>query len=186
MNDNTQTAVSPIAAPLHCQHRSASGRRFCRMAVSDPATGLCFKHAAEHKKQRDAANVAAQLIGDTEEFTSAVVINRSLGELYKLLARDEIAPRRGAVMAYTCSLLLRTLPAIERELHGQGQNDSTILIDIPSAVGHRAAEAQHAQDPERALYKNLATRYGSYATPVGPDFSSDASSIPIPAAEKTK
>jgi hypothetical protein len=48
--------------------------------------------------------------------SSTAPINRSLGELYKLLARDEIAPRRAAVMAYTGSLLLRTLPAIEHEL----------------------------------------------------------------------
>jgi hypothetical protein len=86
------------------------------MPIADPASGLCLKHAAVQKKDRDAANLAATLIGDTQEFTSAVAINRSLGELYKLLARDEIAPRRAAVMAYTGSLLLRTLPAIEHEL----------------------------------------------------------------------
>jgi hypothetical protein len=86
------------------------------MPIADPASGLCYKHAAALKKDCDAANLAAQLIGDTQEFTSAVAINRSLGELYKLLARDEIAPRRAAVMAYTGSLLLRTLPAIEHEL----------------------------------------------------------------------
>ncbi|MGB4785059.1 MAG: hypothetical protein WAQ77_10090, partial [Candidatus Acidiferrum sp.] len=33
--------------------------------------------------------------------------------LYKLQARNKIHPRRAAVMAYTCNLLLRTLPAIE-------------------------------------------------------------------------
>src|SRR5215831_14116207 len=72
-----------------------------------------------------------------------VAINRSLGELYKLLARDEIAPRRAAVMAYTCSLLLRTLPALDRELHTSPQEDNTVVfdIDIDSAVA-RAAEAQ--------------------------------------------
>jgi hypothetical protein len=86
------------------------------MPIADPASGLCPRHAAAQKKDRDAVNLAATLIGDTQDFTSAVAINRSLGELYKLLARDEIAPRRAAVMAYTGSLLLRTLPAIEHEL----------------------------------------------------------------------
>ena len=98
-----------------CLHRTRKGR--CCELVSDPASGLCFRHAARLRKDRDTANVAAKLIGDTGEFTSAVAINRSLGELYKLLARDEIAPRRAAVMAYTCNLLLHTLPAIGRELH---------------------------------------------------------------------
>jgi hypothetical protein len=61
--------------------------------------------------------------------------NRSLGELYKLLARDEIAPRRAAVMAYTGSLLLRTLPAIEHEQileEEHNQHDSPAVIwDLP-------------------------------------------------------
>ena len=145
MNQTTDPlATSSTAAPLHCRHRSASGRRFCRLPISDAASGLCSSHAAEQKKARDTANVAARLIGDTAEFTSAVAINRSLGELYKLLARDEIAPRRAAVMAYTCSLLLRTLPAIGRELHPQEQKDDVLVLDIPSAVAYRAQADQQA------------------------------------------
>jgi hypothetical protein len=100
------------------------------MAISDPDSGLCYRHAVEKKKDRDAANVALQLIGDTQEFDSAVTINHSLGELYKLLARDEIAPRRAAVMAYTCNLLLRTLPAIERELNPPEQ-EQQFIFDLP-------------------------------------------------------
>ncbi|MGB2901012.1 MAG: hypothetical protein WBB89_17260, partial [Candidatus Acidiferrum sp.] len=60
-----------------------------------------------------------------------VVINRSLGELYKLQARNKIHPRRAAVMAYTCNLLLRTLPAIERELHPELEDQPQIIIDLP-------------------------------------------------------
>src|SRR2546427_964518 len=44
-----------------------------------------------------------------QEFRDALTINHSLGELYKLQARNKITPRRAAVMAYTCNLLLRTL-----------------------------------------------------------------------------
>ena len=128
------TIVSSNSAPPHCRQRTPSGRR-CRMPITDPASGLCPKHAAAQKKDRDAANLAATLIGDTQEFTSAVAINRSLGELYKLLARDEIAPRRAAVMAYTGSLLLRTLPAIEHEQileedHNQ-YDGPTVIWDLP-------------------------------------------------------
>src|SRR5947208_14739896 len=115
MNPPTATAVTDSSsAPLHCQYRTASGRR-CRMAVSDPHTGLCRKHAAERQQNLDQADLAAALIGDIEEFRSASDINHSLGELYKLQARNMIAPRRAAVMAYTANLLLRTLPAIYAE-----------------------------------------------------------------------
>ena len=147
MNQEPIVLSKAVPAP-HCSARTPSGRR-CRMAVSEPELGLCPKHAAQHKNARDAANVAARLIGDTVEFTSAVTINRSLSELYKLLAHDEIAPRRAAVMAYTCHLLLRTLPAIDRELHPQDEKHATVIMDIDSAVARRAQQAQLAQDAEQ-------------------------------------
>ncbi len=130
---NPQTSNSTISSDsmsLHCLHRTASGRR-CRMAVAEPASGLCSKHAALRQKDLDQADLAASLIGDAEEFRSAVVINRSLGELYKLQARNKIHPRRAAVMAYTCNLLLRTLPAIEHELHPYDEGEPQIIIDLP-------------------------------------------------------
>ena len=115
MNSQTETAITnPNSLALHCQHRTASGRR-CRMAVSDPDSALCSRHAAEHRKDLDQADLAASLIGDIQEFRSAADINHSLGELYKLQAHNKITPRRAAVMAYTANLLLRTLPAIDRE-----------------------------------------------------------------------
>ncbi len=122
---NHSTVTCSNSAPPHCQQRTPSGRR-CRLPVSDRDSGLCFKHATSQKKARGLAshslrpdaylgNLAARLIGDTTEFTSAIPINRTLGEILKLLAEDEISPRRAAVMVYTCNLLLRTLPVIDRE-----------------------------------------------------------------------
>lgn len=105
-----------IATPVlpHCGHRTPSGRR-CRMAVFDPGSGLCPKHAALLQNDLDRSDLSSSLIGDIQEFRSAADINHSLGELYKLQARNKITPRRAAVMAYTCNLLLRTLPAIARD-----------------------------------------------------------------------
>ena len=115
MNSQTETTITiPDSAPLHCQQRTASGRR-CRMAVSDPDSALCAKHAADRQKELDQADLSAALIGDIQEFRDPAAINHSLGELYKLQARNKINPRRAAVMAYTASLLLRTLPAIARD-----------------------------------------------------------------------
>jgi hypothetical protein len=113
------SVITAEPVQLHCQHRSPSGRR-CRMAPSDTDPGLCSRHAAMRQKDLDQADVASQLIGESEEFRSAIAINRSLGELYKLQARNRISPRRAAVMAYTANLLLRTLPA-EKELYPNGE-----------------------------------------------------------------
>jgi hypothetical protein len=127
-NSNAVTSTIATSKPLHCQHRSASGRRFCRLPISDPDSGLCFKHAAELQRDLDQADVAASLIGNVEEFRSAVDINHTLGELYKLQARNQISPRRAAVMAFTCNLLLRTLPAIQMEIDGRPQE---FIFDMP-------------------------------------------------------
>ncbi len=125
--DNSCSTINATSVLPHCQQRTASGRR-CRMAVSDPDSGLCFKHAALLQKDLDQADLAASLIGDIQEFRSAADINHSLGELYKLQAHNKITPRRAAVMAYTCNLLLRTLPAIASENHLQPQQQSQPLI----------------------------------------------------------
>ena len=137
MNPQTANAVNDSnSAPLHCRHRTASSRR-CRlpavagMAISAPDSRLCRKHAAERQKDLDQADLAAALIGDIEEFRSAADINHSLGELYKLQARNQITPRRAAVMAYTCNLLLRTLPAIYAEENAEQDDSCQLIIDIP-------------------------------------------------------
>jgi hypothetical protein len=96
------------------------------MAISDQDTGLCARHAALLQKDLDEADFASCLIGEIQDFRSAEDINHSLGELYKLQARNKISPRRAAVMAYTCNLLLRTLPAIDQEIEHQ-----PIIFDLP-------------------------------------------------------
>jgi len=150
MNSQTETIITNSnSVPLHCQQRTPSGRR-CRMAVSDPDSGLCAKHAAERHKELDQADLAASLIGDIKEFRSAADINHSLGELYKLQARNKITPRRAAVMAYTCNLLLRTLPAIAHEANPAGDESERIIIDMPSPNRDRPA-------PENPTYQDLRT-----------------------------
>jgi hypothetical protein len=132
MNSQTDIAIANSnSVPLHCQQRTASGRR-CRMPISDPDSGLCSRHAALLQKDLDHADLAASLIGDIQEFRSAADINHSLGELYKLQARNKITPRRAAVMAYTANLLLRTLPAIAHETNAVGDGPQRIIIDMPS------------------------------------------------------
>jgi hypothetical protein len=131
---NPETSSSTIitsSAALHCQYRSASSRRFCRMAIFDQDSGLCSRHAALLQKDLDQADLAASLIGDIQEFRSAEDINHSLGELYKLQARNKISPRRASVMAFTCSLLLRTLPALQQELHPQNDALQQFIMNMP-------------------------------------------------------
>src|SRR5437867_10399303 len=153
MNPQTANAVNDSnSAPLLCRNRTASSRR-CRlpavagMAISEPHSGLCHKHAADRQKDLDQADLAAALIGDIEEFRSAADINHSLGELYKLQARNKITPRRAAVMAYTANLLLRTLPAIDAEENAAQDGPTELIIDIPRPASDDSS-GPSSQTPE--------------------------------------
>lgn len=156
---NEQTAVLKevkLAPQPHCSARTPSGRR-CRMAISDPQSGLCFRHAAVRLKE-NSGDFSEALVCGIKDFHSAVDINRVLGELYKLLAADKISPRRGAVMAYTCSLLLRTLPAIDEELHPD--DEEQIIFDLPRPKRDDIS-------PECAVIEKMAAR--RVTTPTEPD-----------------
>jgi hypothetical protein len=112
-----------------CRHRTVSGRR-CRLRVLNLESHLCFRHAQLRQKKRHAADLAGDLAGQLTEFTTAADLNTFLSRLLLLQARDRIAPRRAAVMAYTCNLLLRTLPAMDREINGDDDH-VTIIVDGP-------------------------------------------------------
>ena len=132
--------LSSQSALKHCQHRGTAGR-CCRMPVSDPASGFCFRHAAEQKKQNDAADLSAALTGNSEEFRTVEGINQSLGELYKLLAQDRISPRRAAVLAYISNLLLRTVNV----MNGEDSQEEPLRINfdgLPRPI--RDAEPQQS------------------------------------------
>src|SRR6266478_1367709 len=123
VNDSPLQLASPDGG---CKHHTRNGR--CRMPVADSLSSLCAEHARRRQKLDKAANLSAELVAGLTEFRSAVPINDFLSRLLLFQAQDRIPPRRAAVMAYTCNLLLRTLPAIQQEKAGQPQR---IIIDMP-------------------------------------------------------
>jgi hypothetical protein len=123
-------SLLPTASPEGgCKHHTRNGR--CRLPVADPLTSLCAEHARRRQKQDKAAGLTAELIAGLTEFKSAVPINDFLSRLLLFQAQDRIPPRRAAVMAYTCNLLLRTLPAIQHERNPQDDEPQRIIIDMP-------------------------------------------------------
>ncbi len=139
---NQQTANSnPINEPARCQRRSPSGRR-CKSLVTDASSGLCFDHARLQQHAREAADLSSDLLGEVREFKSASEIQGFLAKLLCLLAQNRVATKRAAVMAYITNQLLRALTAIQQEANTK---DTTIIIDIDSAVAHRALEARRAE-----------------------------------------
>ena len=147
LNDSHALTASPEGG---CKRHTRNGR--CRMPVADALTSLCAEHARRQQKRDHAANLSAELIAGLTEFKSAVPINDFLSRLLLFQAQDRIPPRRAAVMAYTCNLLLRTLPAIDKEVHPPNDAPQEIIMDLPRP------KRDWPEDPERALYKRMSSQ----------------------------
>ena len=119
-----------------CQHRTATGRQCCSLAVNR-STGLCPHHAAQTSPR--AVDFREALTRQAAEFQNAQGVNHSLGALYDLLAEGSISPRRASVLAYISSLLLRTLPAIDYDQERYG----------PEAQAQTQSEPQPSPQPTR-------------------------------------
>jgi hypothetical protein len=112
-----------------CQFQNARGQR-CHMLIDQnhrPSNGaarptLCAYHAGRLKASVPAVDpeaLAADLLGEIEDFSTAGSVNLFLGNLVKQLARKRIA-RRDA-LAYISQLLLNSLPALERQLEAENE-----------------------------------------------------------------
>jgi hypothetical protein len=95
-----------------CNHFTSTGRQCLSLATG--RSGQCARHAAA-QAELQARDYARHLLRGSKGFQTAGGINYSLGDLYSLLAQNRISPRRAAVLAYISSLLLRTLPAIDKD-----------------------------------------------------------------------
>src|SRR5262249_39586505 len=111
----TDAPISQAPRPLpRCSYHSPAGRH-CRSEVRSPGAHLCARHTYAKTYRPDPA-VANELLGPLTEFQSASDVTDFLSRLLILQAQDRISPRRAAVMAYTCNLLLRGLRAIDLEI----------------------------------------------------------------------
>ena len=131
--------MNPIEKPQRCQYRSSSGLQ-CRYSSRGNASGLCARHEAVETKRSSAGLTA--LLNIADNFHSAAGISRSLAELFTLLAEDRVSPRRAAVLAYICSLLLRSLPAMDRELNASVPKKAPPVIIWDLAEPSREAVKQ--------------------------------------------
>jgi len=126
------TNSSFINNSARCTHRFANGKR-CRLSASNVDSLYCPIHAKLPENQVEPADTAATLTADLKEFRSAIPINDFLARLLLLLAQQKISPRRAAVLAYITNQLLRTLPAIDRELKPNEDPDEPVkfISDLP-------------------------------------------------------
>jgi hypothetical protein len=103
-------------ALTRCQHRTPAGRR-CRFTVKDQSSSYCPSHSGHYLEDPAAADLAPALLGDCTEINTAQDMKRVLGKIFLLLAQNRISVKKAATLTYIIQQLLRTLPAIEKELY---------------------------------------------------------------------
>jgi hypothetical protein len=131
--NSSSTHCSSSNDPLRCRHHTSSGRR-CRRTIFDESLRLCLQHARIQNTQRDAEDLTPFLLGDLADIRTAQDMHLVLGKLFILLAQNRVATRKAAVLTYIIQQLLRTLPAIDKELNSSGEDAQKIIIDIPRPI----------------------------------------------------
>ena len=130
-------ATNSASAPPRCQHQTPGGRQCCS-PVSAPGSILCARHAASQPEQFP--DVSADLFAGCTDFQEAQQINHSLIALYRLVAQGRISPRRGAVLGFIGSLVLRSLKSVDYDLDrftpdpdaDSDEDDETLDLEAPA------------------------------------------------------
>ncbi len=150
---------SSINNSARCTHRFPNSKR-CRLYVRTRDSAYCSTHAKLPQNQQEPPETAASLTADLKEFRSAIPINEFLARLLLLLAENKISARRAAVLAYITNQLLRTLPAIDRELNPKEDPNAPtqIIFDMPGPERDRDPNRDPNNDPQpEPTYADLRT-----------------------------
>jgi hypothetical protein len=147
MNRKSNNSKSLNDLP-RCTHSTRNGR--CRMPATDSATNFCSEHAQQqetHQQTPDPETLAAELLGELEDFSTADAVNHFLGNLVKQLARKRIARRDAIALAYLCQLLLNSLPPLWKEIEEERDVAAGREL-LQSLARERAARLAEQQSSE--------------------------------------
>jgi hypothetical protein len=114
-----------------CKHLTASGRQCTALAARDTSrasgySSFCLAHAQQEQQYIDSKNVAAELIGDLDDFRTYHAVNEVLGKLLILTAQNRIPLRNANTLSYICQLLLSSTLGVRYETNLRGGKNSEL------------------------------------------------------------
>ncbi|HVS88384.1 MAG TPA: hypothetical protein VHF01_09200 [Candidatus Acidoferrum sp.] len=115
-----------------CAFRFAN-RHQCRFGMTLLSAPYCHQHSSFRPDDPDSINLAPALLGDLTELTTAADMQTTLSKLFILLAQNRVTTKKASVLTYIIQQLLRTLPAIYQETHGDDDH-VTIIMDGPRPI----------------------------------------------------
>ena len=119
LNEDYAKALTPAPEPPRCRFLS-SDKRQCRMLRADHHPDFCLFHAARQDEifallpEREFA-LAPELEALAADLTTATGVNRALGQVFRLLAKNHITRKDAVAFGYIAQLLLQTVPGVRAE-----------------------------------------------------------------------
>jgi hypothetical protein len=148
-------SVSGSTSFTRCRSRKRSGGR-CRLRVQDPATGLCFRHAALARKTTAAPDDCTDLYDEIFAAGQPVLgtvedINSMLSNVVTLVTRGSISTRRAAVITYAVSLILRSVLIMDTR---DANTPPEIIFGAPRSdtSKHEPAASEQPNTPNTDVY----------------------------------
>ncbi len=155
-----------------CQYQNSRSQR-CNMLIDNhhrPANGakyptLCAYHADRLRAAVPIVEpevLAADLLGEIDDFSTAGSVNLFLGNLVKQLARKRIARRDAIALAYISQLLLNSLPALAKEVAADNEAEREVeSVEFARRLLQRSRELSSGPSPVDPRLTESATKQGT-------------------------
>lgn len=156
--DAARDVVHANLSPSQCRYILDSNRR-CRRQASVTGTGLCLHHEAHllQCRQDQAAALRAQALASGNDFTSALAINRVLGNLLALGLERQYSPRELDSFTRILNSALRSLREIESQ---QATAAMRSLFHVePTAPPNEEAITEDSQMEDATCIANAAPEH---------------------------
>lgn len=109
-----------------CRFTTIDGRQ-CRMYRAKNHKTLCLTHAQQEEQMLDAEAVAEELIDSVTKFQTALEVNRTLGNLFTLVAQKRISRHDGALLAFIGQVLLHSVGSTVKSEFERAEGSKTPL-----------------------------------------------------------
>jgi hypothetical protein len=154
--EQIEEVVTPVLVDTRCQFMTSSGRRCRNFAARDTsrASGLstfCVPHSQLDQQFVNTKSVAEELLGNTQDFRTAVSVNDVLGRLFVLQAQNRIPIRNAMALAYTAQVILSSIETVRDEVisaEGQDSHEELILTAINKAYGDQEEDEEEEDEEE--------------------------------------
>lgn len=151
--EQIEKAVTPVLVDTRCQFMTSSGRRCRNFAARDTsrASGLstfCIPHSQLDQQFVNTKSVAEELLGNTQDFRTAVSMNDVLGRLFVLQAQNRIPIRNAMALAYTAQVILSSIQTVRDEVvsaEGQDSHEELILAAISKSYGNQEEDEEEEE-----------------------------------------